>query len=57
MAAQGIKYTYDGTFEGYLCAVLAALRSGRVPAAITDRRASGSSDDAVNIATSFKDAQ
>lgn len=57
MAAQGIKYTYDGTFEGYLCAVLAALRSGRVPAAITDRRVSGGSEDAVNIATNFKDAQ
>ena len=34
MADQGIRYTYDGTFEGYLCAVLAALRFGRVPASI-----------------------
>ena len=32
MADPGMRYTYDGTFEGFLCAVLAALRSGRVPA-------------------------
>ncbi len=57
MAEQGMRYTYDGTFEGYLCAVLAALRSGRVPASITDRRASGPDDGAVNIVTSFSDAQ
>lgn len=57
MADQGIRYTYDGTFEGYLCAVLAALRSGRVPAAITDRRQTAGDCDAVNISTSLKDAQ
>ena len=64
MSDQGRKYTYDGTFEGYLCAVLAALRSGKVPAAITDRRIaeSGSVDagcdyNTINIATSLKDAQ
>ena len=65
MPGQGNKYTYDGTFEGYLCAVLAALRSGKVPAAITDRRQIGGNEpadgvsfrDAININTSFKDAQ
>lgn len=65
MPSQGNKYTYDGTFEGYLCAVLAALRSGKVPAAITDRRQIAGNEqadgvsfrDAVNINTSFKDAQ
>ena len=53
----GIRYTYDGTFEGFLCAVLAALRSGRVPASITDRNKEKCPDDAVNIMTSLKDAQ
>ena len=57
MSDTGMRYTYDGTFEGYLCAVLAALRSGRVPAAITDRRTGSVTDDAVNISTSFRDAQ
>ena len=57
MSDQGIRYTYDGTFEGYLCAVLAALRSGRVPVAITDRRQVQGMDDAVNIITNLKDAQ
>ena len=57
MADQGIRYTYDGTFEGYLCAVLAALRSGRVPASITDRRGPANFADAVNIATDLKEAQ
>ena len=60
MQGQGNKYTYDGTFEGYLCAVLAALRSGRVPASITDRRHVEGTDiytDAININTSYKDAQ
>ena len=57
MADQGIRYTYDGTFEGYLCAVLAALRSKQVPASITDRRVCSNDIDAVNIATSLKDAQ
>ena len=57
MSDQGIRYTYDGTFEGYLCAVLAALRSGRVPASISDRRRSCCTDGAVNIATSLRDAQ
>ena len=57
MAAQGNKYTYDGTFEGYLCAVLAALRSGKVPVSISDRRTTGFTDDAINVTTSFKDAQ
>ena len=62
MPGNGNKYTYDGTFEGYLCAVLAALRSGRVPAAITDRRVLDSVDegvftDTINIQTSLKDAQ
>ena len=57
MADPGMRYTYDGTFEGFLCAVLAALRSGRVPASITDRRAEDRPDTAVNIATSLKDAQ
>ena len=57
MSDQGIRYTYDGTFEGYLCAVLAALRSGRVPAAITDRRRASGTDDAFNIITNLKDAQ
>ena len=57
MADQGIRYTYDGTFEGYLCAVLAALRSGKVPASITDRRLEDRPDIALNIATNLKDAQ
>lgn len=62
MSDQGKRYTYDGTFEGYLCAVLAALRSGRVPASITDRRLiedrpDSVFDDVVNIPTSMKDAQ
>ena len=57
MADPGMRYTYDGTFEGFLCAVLAALRSGRMPASITDRRAEDRPDAAVNIATSLKDAQ
>ena len=57
MSDRGLRYTYDGTFEGYLCAVLAALRSGRVPVAITDRRTGIAADDAVNISTSFRDAQ
>ena len=57
MAAQGNKYTYDGTFEGYLCAVLAALRSGKVPVSISDRRTAGFTDDVINVTTSFKDAQ
>ena len=62
MLSHGNRYTYDGTFEGYLCAVLAALRSGRVPASITDRRSHADGNvsagaDAVNISTSYKDAQ
>ena len=57
MSGQGMRYTYDGTFEGYLCAVLAVLRSGKVPAAITDRRSGADTEDAINISTSFKDAQ
>ncbi|MCR4702714.1 MAG: DUF4130 domain-containing protein [Saccharofermentans sp.] len=57
MADRGMRYTYDGTFEGYLCAVLAALRSGKVPAAITDRRGTGSTTDAVDIMTDLRDAQ
>ncbi len=57
MADQGIRYTYDGTFEGCLCAVLAALRSGKVPAAITDSRLPGCSGDDVNVTTNYKDAQ
>ena len=57
MTDQGIRYTYDGTFEGYLCAVLAALRSGKVPASITDRRIESRPDIAIHVATSFKDAQ
>ena len=57
MADRGIRYTYDGTFEGYLCAVLVALRSGKVPAAITDRRRAGGTDDTVDIMTNLKDAQ
>lgn len=57
MTDRGLKYTYDGTFEGYLCAVLAALRSGKVPAAITDRRLYCGSDDAVDITTDLKAAQ
>ncbi|MBQ5519610.1 MAG: hypothetical protein IIT90_05905, partial [Clostridiales bacterium] len=57
MADPGMRYTYDGTFEGFLCAVLAALRSGRVPASITDRRAEDRPDAAINIVTSLKDAQ
>ena len=47
MSVQGNKYTYDGTFEGYLCAVLAALRSGRVPAMIIDRRTLKTGDETV----------
>ena len=57
MTDRGMRYTYDGTFEGYLCAVLAALRSGKVPASITDRRVDDRPDVAVNISTSLKDAQ
>ena len=62
MSDQGKRYTYDGTFEGYLCAALAALRSGRTPAAITDRRYSASgeediSEDTVSVVTSLNDAQ
>ena len=57
MTDRGMRYTYDGTFEGYLCAVLAALRSGKVPASITDRRVDDRPDAAVNISTSLKDAQ
>jgi probable DNA metabolism protein len=57
MEYRGISYTYDGTFEGYLCAVLAALRVGKVPAAIADRRLGSGPEDAVNITTNFKDAQ
>ena len=57
MEYRGIRYTYDGTFEGYLCAVLAALRSGKVPASIEDRRRDAGLEDAVNIATNLKDAQ
>ena len=57
MADQGIRYTYDGTFEGYLCAVLAALRSGKVPGSITDRRVSGDDGGAISIVTSLRDAQ
>ena len=57
MSERGLRYTYDGTFEGYLCAVLAALRSGRVPASITDRRTAAGLEDTINVATSFKDAQ
>ena len=57
MEYRGISYTYDGTFEGYLCAVLAALRAGKVPAAIADRRLGSGPEDAVNITTNFKDAQ
>ena len=57
MADLGLRYTYDGTFEGYLCAVLAALRSGKVPASITDRRMSGGNENAVNIETNLKAAQ
>ena len=56
MPEHGVRYTYDGTFEGYLCAVLAALRSGKVPGSISDRRKTGDGD-AVNIQTSLKDAQ
>lgn len=62
MSEQGIRYTYDGTFEGYLCAVLAALRTGKIPASITDVRYADISGEAVagdtvNILTSLKDAQ
>ena len=57
MADQGMRYMYDGTFEGYLCAVLAALRSGKVPLSITDRRSAENMDGTVNIPTSLKDAQ
>lgn len=57
MSDRGLRYTYDGTFEGYLCAVLAALRSGRVPASITDRRTITDPTDTIDVATSFKDAQ
>ena len=56
MPEHGVRYTYDGTFEGYLCAVLAALRSGKVPGSISDRRKTGDGD-AVNIQTSLKDAR
>jgi hypothetical protein len=37
--------------------VLAALRAGKVPAAIVDRRLGSGPEDAVNITTNFKDAQ
>ena len=57
MSGQGNRYTYDGTFEGYLCAVLAALRSGKVPASISDRRLAEDTPDSINIPTSMKDAQ
>ena len=57
MTDNGLRYTYDGTFEGYLCAVLAALRSGKVPASITDRRVGDRPDIAVHVATDLKDAQ
>ena len=57
MSGQGNRYTYDGTFEGYLCAVLAALRSGKVPASISDRRLAEDTSDSINIPTSMKDAQ
>ena len=57
MTDRGMRYTYDGTFEGYLCAVLASLRSGKVPASITDRRVDDRPDAAVNISTNLKDAQ
>ncbi len=56
MPDHGIRYTYDGTFEGYLCAVLAALRSGKVPGSISDRRKTVDGN-AVYIPTSLKDAQ
>jgi len=49
------RYTYDGTFEGCLCAVLAALRSGRVPVSISARR--DNDEGTVSISTSLKDAQ
>lgn len=57
MSGQGNKYIYDGTFEGCLCAVLAALRSGKVPASISDRRDISDTSDSINITTSLKDAQ
>lgn len=57
MSYQSINYTYDGTFEGYLCAVLAALRSGKIPGAITDRRRSEGSGNVINIETGLADAQ
>ena len=57
MADQGMRYTYDGTFEGYLCAVLQALRSGKVPASITDRRVEAMPDLAIHVATNLKDAE
>ena len=57
MADHGMRYTYDGTFEGCLCAVLAALRSGRVPASITGRKGQDGSKDTIDVVTSFKDAQ
>jgi len=57
MNDSGLRYTYDGTFEGFLCAVLAALRSGKVPASITDLRTEVRPDGAISIQTSFKDAQ
>jgi len=57
MTDRGLRYTYDGTFEGYLCAVLAALRSGKVPASITDRRVEDRPDIASSVATNLKDAQ
>ncbi|MBQ6303818.1 MAG: DUF4130 domain-containing protein [Clostridiales bacterium] len=57
MSDQGLIYIYDGTFEGYLCAVLAALRSGRVPDAICGMSGTCGMEDAVNIRTDLKDAQ
>ena len=51
MSDQGLIYIYDGTFEGYLCAVLAALRSGRVPDAICGMSGTCGMEDAVNIRT------
>lgn len=56
MAEYGMNYTYDGTFEGYLCAVLAALRSGKVPASITDGRTPDVAG-AIHVVTSLKEAQ
>lgn len=57
MSGKGMRYTYDGTFEGYLCAVLAALRSGKVPQSITDRRLEYDHDDSINVPTNLRDAQ